>query len=312
MSFAWIFAIVVGGIIIFLTIYAATNFIRSGQYEVNTKTTQQLINILNPLQTSLESGRIENIDLTTETRIYVECNPDLGSFGENRIEISEKNSFGGKEWSDRGGNIGVDKNLYVFSEVPVEGNKIYLFSKPINFPFKVADSIILYSETYCFVSPPESVANELRGIGIGNSTNIEIKTSLSDCKKTRSVCFSSNAGCNISVVCNGFSCNEGYVEKFNKKMYFVEDSLYAAIFSSVDSYECNMNRVMKRTGYLAGIYADKARVVSIRGCDTGLESDLNTLKSISDRYEGSKDILSIKVKADEINDKNDNLGCQLF
>ena len=38
MSFAWIFSIIVGGIIIIAAIYAASNFISQGEYKVNTET----------------------------------------------------------------------------------------------------------------------------------------------------------------------------------------------------------------------------------------------------------------------------------
>ena len=74
MSFAWIFAIIAGAAIIFIAVYIATTIVNIGEYEINTKTTQAIVNLLDPLQTSSEQGKTpEPLTLTKETRIYTFC-----------------------------------------------------------------------------------------------------------------------------------------------------------------------------------------------------------------------------------------------
>ena len=69
-SFAWLFAIIVGAVIIFLAIFASTRFIRTGRYQMDTITAEQLSIIFEPLETGLASGKSNIAELKAETRIY--------------------------------------------------------------------------------------------------------------------------------------------------------------------------------------------------------------------------------------------------
>ena len=57
MSFAWIFAIIAGIVILFLAIYATSQFIKTRRYEIDIQTAAKLAILLDPLETSLEAER---------------------------------------------------------------------------------------------------------------------------------------------------------------------------------------------------------------------------------------------------------------
>lgn len=310
MSFAWIFSIIVGVVIIFIAIYAASKFINSGEYGVNTKTAQEIANAFNPLQTTVENGKSDSIELIADTTIYTKCN-NIGDFGENRISLSEKSGFS-KKWSTPGGDIGV-KNQYIFAENSIEGKKIYFFTSSIQMPFKTADIMMMYSSPYCFIQAPEAISNELNGLGAENA-NIEIKNSAGECSnESIKVCFSSyGSECDANVYCDNFECGAGYVKKNNKDFYFVNGMVYGAVFGSYENYDCNAKRIMKRLGYLGNIYSEKAKLVSIKGCNTGLEADMAQLSALANGYSKEQDLIAVNQQANDIEAKNKGLECELY
>ena len=139
-SFAWLFAIIIGGFILFLAIYASTKIIKTEQTALDAGTAKEIGVLLNPLETGFETGKKNSFILPAETRIYNRCNNN-GVFGRQIIKISQK-SF--DKWTDTNVNVGFS-NKYIFSENFVEGKKFFLFSKPFKFPFKVTDLIYLTS-----------------------------------------------------------------------------------------------------------------------------------------------------------------------
>ena len=73
MGFAWIFAILVGGAILFLAIFSSSRFIDVSEKEINTKTAQAFLNVLDKVQTKSESGTSDILLLNAESRIYTSC-----------------------------------------------------------------------------------------------------------------------------------------------------------------------------------------------------------------------------------------------
>jgi len=67
-SFGWLFAIIVGAVILFLAIFASVKLIRVGQYETSVGTQEEIEILLNPLETGFESGRISSFSLILATR----------------------------------------------------------------------------------------------------------------------------------------------------------------------------------------------------------------------------------------------------
>ena len=296
-SFAWMFAIIVGIFILFLAIFATTKLIKTDQTALDAKTAKEIGVLLNPLETGFETGKSTSLILPSETRIYNRCNTD-GEFGRQIIKISQK-SF--DKWTETDVDVGFS-NKYVFSEDYVEGKKFYIFSKPLDFPFKVSDLIYLTSldKKYCFLDPPENIKEEITSLKQGNIL-------VNNCSSTNiRVCF--NRNCEINVNYNG-----KYIEKNKSRMYFETDALmYAAIFSEKDIYECQIKRLMQRVGNLGLLYIDKAGLVSQKDCNSNLESELSTLNNLAKNLKTSNNLNSISFLVEDINEKNNLAECRLW
>ena len=301
-SFGWLFAIIVGAIILFLAIFGATKVIKIGQSEEQAVGAKELGILLNPLETGFESAISTPLVLKTETRILNKCSVS-GNFGKQGIQISE---FSFNKWTIPGVESGFE-NKYIFSKAPyTEGKKFYIFSKPFEFPFKVSDLIYLTSENekYCFDNAPEEIAEEISQLNQGNLA--------ADCLNaeadTIKVCFNSATNCDIRVY-----YDEGYIQKDKDKIYFEEDSLmYSAIFSSPEIYSCQVQRLMKRTKQLAELYKEKELLLSQRNCETNLAGDLDSLISQIENTEDYKVISSVDSLVEGLENKNKYAECTLW
>ena len=306
-SFAWLFALIVGAFILFLAIYFSINLIKQGQTEQDAQTGKNIGVLLNPLEIGFQSGISTIFDFPVDTRIYASCS-NSGNFGKQYIKVSQI-SF--KKWTET--NIKVPfQNKYIFAEIPVEGKKFVVFSKPFEMPFKVADLIFLIplEKKYCFKDAPENIKNEIETLNKGNFF-------VENCTESMTkICFSYDSKCNVKVNYEEGSFGEegsGYVEKKNSQVQFEGDALmYAAIFSDKETYECNLKRLMNRVENLALIYNTKTDILTGK-CDTNLKSDLNLLISMAKSFESSSDLTLIKMNSDSIKEKNDdNQKCKLW
>lgn len=297
-SFGWLFALIVGAVILFLAIYFSMRLIDTQNFESDTKTAKEISVLLDPLETGFESETTTTLSLPSETRIYNRCY-DSGNFGKQGIILSQK-SFG--KWSESGGEVKIN-NKYIFSEENVEGKNFYLFSKPLYFSFKIADSIVLIpvNEEYCFVQAPEEIlADE-------NVLPANIKFKQEDCSsESVKICFKSR-GCDVDV---NYDLN--YLEKNGKKVYFSKDLVYSAILSNVDIYECQVNRIMKKVSVLSDLYLEKSKIVSRKNCNSNLEPELMQLKNFADNFEIGNGFVLIENAVEELNFKNENADCKLW
>ncbi len=297
-SFTWLFAIIVGAIILFLAIYAVSKFIKIGQTEQDVKTSEELGALLNPLETGFETAKLTAITFPAETRIYNKCT-NFGTFGEQKIQTQQK-SF--NKWSKT--NIDSSfENKYIFSERYVEGKKVYVFLKPFEFPFKVADLIYITSSStnYCFEDAPDEIKEELSTLG-------EKNLFLEECPENSvRVCFE-NENCDIDVAYEG-----KIVEKDGKTIYFEGGALmYAAIFSDAEVYECQLKRLMQRTEQLSLLYINKESFISQK-CDSNLGNDLLELKTFAENLGSSRELYLINNIAEDIKEKNEyNWECRLW
>ena len=64
-SFSWMFSIIVGSVIIFLAIYAATNILKTSTIEEETKIASQFGSLLNPVETNLEDAKFSFVEFFT-------------------------------------------------------------------------------------------------------------------------------------------------------------------------------------------------------------------------------------------------------
>jgi hypothetical protein len=312
-GFAWIFAILVGGVLISLAIYATSSIIKIERETQDTVLGREFGIILSPVETSLENGKITPIEFSVETRVINDCFTS-GSFGKQEIRTAASSGVG-KEFE----NFGLPSthyNKYLFSDKIVQGDKMLVLSKTFNYPFRVADIIILWNldKRYCFVSPPGDIENELKNL---NPENIAIVDTVSSCVGgDEVVCFGlSDRECDVRV-----SLESKRVEKVGGSVYYSEEFsddfgqnlLYGAIFSDPDIYECQIERLMKRVSELAKLHLAKTEYLSPLGCSSNLEIDLISLSNIASGIDNSVRLRESDIVARELGRKNDILICKLF
>lgn len=309
MGFNWMFAIIVGVVIIFIAIYGTSKFINTSQYKVSTETAAQLDTILDPLRPGLADGKAKTIGFKKDTRTYFECS-DAGDFGKNKIAFSEK-TFG--DFSDKGGFI--DSQKYIFSEKMIEGKELNIFSKPFFFPFKTDDIIVISGENYCFINAPNEIENEILGLGM---KNIKIAESVNDVNCSGvNVCFDSQCDISVYGMCED-NCESNYdygkVFKRGETIYYSNSLLYAAIMSDIDIYNCNLKRLMKRVYLLGGIYLDKTEIMELNGCSSKIKIELDVFRNQAKELETSEELFLLSLKSKNIDKANQatSSACKLY
>ena len=162
-NFSWIFAIIVGAVIIFLAIYATVNIVRTSRVESDTKIAAQLGIILNPVETNLEESKYVVVKFPDETRVFNTCR-NTGNFGRQIISASVKSRIGEEFQEPKVENFFFNK--YIFSEKVEQGKELHVLAKPFEMPYKVADLIFASTKKYCFVNPPDEIKDEITDLYI--------------------------------------------------------------------------------------------------------------------------------------------------
>lgn len=295
-NFVWLFAIVVGGAILFLAIYGALRFGDTIRFQSDTEVAKSISIITDPMQAGFAKGSFSRISFKQETRINNFCS-DI-EFGKNDISVATKSGVG-EEWNLPGGATSI-RNKYIFSSGEISGMDYYVFSKSFNFPYKVSDLIFLTSERYCFFNMPD----DFLGLDV---PNIEIDDcSFSDAVK---VCFGFGEDCDVMVYGSCSSeCDsvydEGIVVKDGVDMKYVGNLLYGAIFSDKGIYDCNVRRLLYRDEKIAGVFIDKADLMDARDCNTNLKSDLIIWKGMVGNS-SVDNLSSLRVMANVLKRKNE-------
>ena len=188
----------------------------------------------------------------------------------------------------------------------IEGKRFYLFIVPFDYPYKVADMIILTSaeDEYCFVDAPADIKKDFKDRY--KQENFKIHP---DCTSgAKRICFSDERDCDVKV-----NYNRGVVIKDGEELYFDGNLIYGAIFSNKDAYECELNRLIKRMEQLNTIYEKKAIFLNLRGCQNNMAPSLGILGGSLSTYSSSSSLSQISNQVNEIGSKNDNSGfCSLW
>lgn len=309
-NFPLLFAIVAGIAILVLAIYGAMRIGDTQRYQTDSEIAKKIGILTEPLQSGFATGSYGRIEFKSETRVNNRCF-SKPSFGKNEISVSTRSGIG-KEWNLPGGASSV-YNKYIFSDNEQQGKKYYVFSKPFEFGFKVSDLVFLTTGDYCFVSPPDVIEDELIGL---NMENIKAVNDSDYCgEDSESVCFG-GGGCDIRVYGTCMTnCEtvyeEGYVEKGGERFDFVSGLMYGAIFSDFTLYDCNVKRLMYRTGKVAEIFSEKTNLMDARGCNTNLKPDLILLGGMA-MNATSRDIIGLNQIAKELNKRESLEACGLW
>ncbi len=305
-NFVWLFAIIAGGAILVLAIYGATKAGDTQRFQTDTEIAKSLAIITDPLQAGFAEGSFGKISFNQETRINNICID--GNFGRHKISVSTRSDIG-EPWNIPGEEVPIH-NKYIFSSERSTGKEYYVFSKPFEFPYKVADLTMLIPEDYCLVNAPEKIAEEI-------NFNID-KIQIENCseKGMINVCFGTGNGCDITVYGSCMTgCDsiygEGTVEKSGNVMKYVGNLMWAAIFSDRDIYECNVNRLMYRTAKIAEEFTDKADLMDARGCNTNLKPDLFVWNGMTINA-NVDDLMNLNSMAGSLGKKNDREDCGIW
>ena len=306
-NFVWIFALLVGGAILALAIFGATKTGNTLRYQSDTQIAKSISIITDPMQVGFGSGSFSRINFKQQTRINNIC--FSGQFGKNEISVATESDVG-KKWNMAGGATSIH-NKYIFSSEKNSGKEYYVFSKPFNFPYKIADLLFLTSRNYCFVGAPRKVADEIEGLNIPN-----IKIGNCTTGDAIKVCFSGGASCDIKVYGSCLSgCNSVYdsgtVLKGSDKMNYVGNLMFAAIFSDKQIYDCNVKRLMFRNSQIAKELANKADLMNGRGCNTNMKSDLLYWEGLT-LDAGSRDLIRLKTISDNLELKKNRELCGVW
>jgi len=308
MSFAMIFSIIVGAVIIFFAIYATTRLVDTERNQQDTEIGKELGILLTPIETNLESAKAVKLTMPSETRIYNDCSKlSEETFGNQKISVATKSGVG-KDWT----NPGVPSsfhNKYIFSSDVSEGKNFEIFTKPLEMPFKIADLTFLWSEQekFCFVNAPREIETEVLDLGL---EGIEVSTKIENCSlESKKVCFT-KSGCDVDVDVNSKSVKK---KKRTETVFYEGPLIYGAILSEPGRYECQVQRLFARASELASIYAGKSSLLSVKGCGSErLQPLLGTYSNQTFSVENTIELREIYLLSEDIRRQNENLGCRLF
>jgi len=309
-SFGWLFAVIVGAVIIFLGIYAATRIANTEEAKSQSFAAKEFSILTSSFETSLEEDRPDTISFPEKSILYSDCLA-TGNFGLQKLSSSNA-----KEKTK--GIYSSFANKYFFSDKEITGKSFLVWSKPFRMPFKVADIMYIWSEDdkYCFIDTPQSIEEHLSALRKNNlilNKTISFASSYDKnekCRGSLEVCFGGSINCDINVM-------ENKVRKDGKQAYYGVNNedyslLYAAIFSDPDIYECQLKRLMMRSSNLALLYSAKSEMVGSKGCGSGLSSGLSLFAQSAASYKNSEDLGQILTLAGNLEVENEALSCPLF
>ncbi len=98
---------------------------------------------------------------------------------------------------------------------------------------------------------------------------------------------------------------------YGKKVYYVGDLIYGAIFSSPEIYECNVKRIKVKFDELAKIYLDKIKIIERKECESNIGQ---MLASVIGGINNSRDLIGLYNQMNEIDSINNfaKSGCSLY
>lgn len=309
-NFVLIFALFAGAMFLLLAIFGAVRMGETVRRQNEAEMAKIFDVITNPLGAGFAEASTSKITFGEITRINNECNAIAGKFGENRVTIQTKSSVG-KQWSNSPLEYSIPSK-YLFSE-SLEGKVFYVYSKPFYTGFKVTDILLISTQDYCFVNPPQEIEVEVMGLKIPN-IGVHLFNGTTTCKEgSKRICFGTS-GCDVTVTgeCLSALCESNYdygiVRTLAGSRYYSGSLIYAAILSDIDVYECNVQRILYRASRVAEIISKKIDITSLRGgCSSGLKTDLEILRGLLER--GSpKDLGAIYLRSKELETKNTREG----
>lgn len=300
-SFSWIFALIIGVVILVGAFYFVNQFGETKNTQSSAEYGTKLFNLLIPLETGIEQGKSVRISFPIKTRINHMCEIE-GEYGNDEILIQE---FMRNKWTESGVKVSSEGSYLFFPEL-IEGREFFSFSNSFEFPFKIANLIYIVNaqEVYCFSDTPRSIKEELENF---NNPNFKFENCNAGESVTK-VCFNPGSGCDIEI-----NLNRKEVKKNSTIVYFEGNPLmYAGIFSDKEIYECQIKRLMKRGVDLTNIYRQKSLNLRSVGCESDLTGQFSTLQNSFSTLQNSGDLVNLEIVTKDITSINKFSRCTLW
>jgi len=304
--FQWLFASLVGAVIIFIALYGVYRYINIERYRYDIELAKSLDVLMNPFETSLLEAQALQVKMPSETEFSIECNYE--GFGTQLIEMKTRSGVG-KPWQGYSKPITIN-NKYIFTSKE-KGKELYIFSKSLKLPFKL-DLIYALLNEYCFVTQPSQASEHIqKELKLLNITKVNVVKNKKDCENNSIVV-------ELDVSCE-YNCEEtleGYVKKDDEKIRVKGAALlYGAAFSSPEDYYCNTRRIAYRIGMLAMLHAKKADELGANGCAMGeIKQKLFNLanKAFTLAKQEQPSLEELEPYIEEVENENDFLPCHVF
>lgn len=294
-DFTTLVAIIIGAAILIIVIYGTIRGVSKQGYQSNSAAAKELENLLNPLQAGFADCKKGEISFNERVDIKNVC--ENYSFGESKLSLK---SYGEDELY--GVAVGTSSN-YVFSKAKMDAETLYTYSCSFNFPYKVADYIVLIPDSidYCFEGASEDVKELLEPFDYPT-------VYFEDCEDDLENFVQVGSGGTIDVISLESDLAYGYVVKGDDKLYFVKDTLIPAIFSDSSIYNCVLERLLYRDSILANLYAEKGYLMNLRDCSNSMSSNLQLWKN----QLGSSSLGNLFDMSVELDKLNDGASCRIW
>ena len=307
-EFNWLFALILGAVILFLAIFFAGKLIGTSQLQSGAEIVREFDILLNPFSSVGAVGTItlaKEVSMPSEILINISCSSE--GLGKNGISVAQKS---GSKYTELTKEYAI-YNKYIFGE-NLQGKEFYIFGMPFEMPFRIDDLIYVVSDNYCFVDAPEKIRDD---ISILNTSRIVSKDSTVQCPaESKRVCFSDMSGCSMSVYCDDIGCEQGTAVKAGKVYFYKKSLMYAAVFSDVSLYRCNLKRLLARADSISDIYQQKsyrlAADCEMYGINNALASFKSKIASLKSSL--SPDPRTLAIEANRLDTENSIARCPVY
>ncbi|MEM1577788.1 MAG: hypothetical protein QXM27_02145 [Candidatus Pacearchaeota archaeon] len=274
-QFAWIFSIIVGALILFFAFFFVSQY--SKQIAIPTKqiTLEKSLDLLlEPFSAIGSLAEMRAEIIELPKDIYVEINCNEDYNEIKAREISHKNFDITQKVYEK----------YIFTKKinTKSKTKFFAFSLPIEIPFYVATATVIVTNDTCVSSLPYQYRENLKEIYDLVKDKVDTKIEF-DCS----------------------TINNPYID--------FDGIAVAYLFSDLNNFDCNLDRILRRAINIAEIYKEKAMLMQAKGCNMknviyALDNYINAIKNFK---LNKQNFLS---SINELNNANSELSpeCSLF
>lgn len=303
-SFSWLFSLLVGGVILFLALYASKSLVQTERQAQESELGVELTNVFTPLRTGGAETLIPRaITFPQPVAITLRCTPQGTA-----VRVAARDNLAGRSEPYES----LVRDSFVSGNITLQGKRVMSLVLPVALPYHVGDLIVLWSGSYCFIDPPDSVRERLE---LADNETIRIAPSLAHCApQSTKVCFAGSASpkvCDIRID----SVSETLTFRGGKPQPYTGNLLYAGLFGTADQYECLVRQVAQQTALLGERYRTKSAFISsgqTTGCAGGMEGVLNTYVLQARAVNGSQGLPGLASAAEHLAASHDSLLCPLW